>query len=113
MGLAVWPRRHRSTAPVAPVATGAVDPLKAGKADLAVVRPDVAMPGNGLTLAVLRELAAFVATLGASGVEGVPDTAAVLARWPRQQSVTVPGALSAATPACRSRTSRPWARPIG
>ncbi len=28
------------------------------KADLAVVRPDVAMPGNGLTLAILRELAA-------------------------------------------------------
>jgi hypothetical protein len=29
--------------------------LKAGRADLAVVRPDVSMPGNGLTLAVLRK----------------------------------------------------------
>ncbi len=49
--------------------------LKAGKADLAVVRPDVAMPGNGLTLAVLRELAAFVAAPAASGIKGVPDLA--------------------------------------
>lgn len=47
--------------------------LKTGKADLAVVRPDVAMPGNGLTLAVLRELAAFVAVPGASGIKSVPD----------------------------------------
>ncbi|MDP4006541.1 TAXI family TRAP transporter solute-binding subunit [Methylobacterium sp. NEAU K] len=47
--------------------------LKAGKADLAVVRPDVAMPGNGLTLAVLRELAAFVAAPGASGIKAMPD----------------------------------------
>lgn len=49
--------------------------LKAGKADLAVVRPDVAMPGNGLTLAVLRELAAFVAAPGSSGIKAVPDLA--------------------------------------
>ena len=49
--------------------------LKAGQADLAVVRPDVAMPGNGLTLAVLRELAVFVAAPGASGVKAVPDLA--------------------------------------
>ena len=44
------------------------DALKTGKADLAVVRPDVAMPGNGLTLAVLRELAAFVAAPTKSGI---------------------------------------------
>ncbi|WP_342149720.1 TAXI family TRAP transporter solute-binding subunit [Methylorubrum sp. SB2] len=49
--------------------------LKAGRADLAVVRPDVAMPGNGLTLAVLRDLAAFVAAPGASGIKGIPDLA--------------------------------------
>ncbi|MDB5557468.1 MAG: C4-dicarboxylate transporter substrate-binding protein, partial [Enterovirga sp.] len=30
--------------------------LEAGKVDLAVVRPDIRMPGNGLTLVVLREL---------------------------------------------------------
>lgn len=34
--------------------------LQAGKVDLAVVRPDILMPGNGLTLAVLRELALLV-----------------------------------------------------
>lgn len=49
--------------------------LRTGKADLAVVRPDVSMPGNGLTLAVLRELAAFVAAPGASEVKTVPDLA--------------------------------------
>lgn len=38
---------------------GSAEALKTGKADLAVFRPDVSMPGNGLTLAVLRELAAF------------------------------------------------------
>lgn len=47
--------------------------LKTGKADLAVVRPDVVMPGNGLTLAVLRELAAFVAAPGVSGIKSVPE----------------------------------------
>ena len=51
------------------------DALKTGKADLAVVRPDVAMPGNGLTLAVLRELAAFVAAPTKSGIESFPDLA--------------------------------------
>ena len=49
--------------------------LRSGKADLAVVRPDVAMPGNGLTLAVLRELAVLVAAPGASGLKGIPDLA--------------------------------------
>ncbi|WP_286134231.1 TAXI family TRAP transporter solute-binding subunit [Methylobacterium sp. Leaf123] len=49
--------------------------LKAGKADLAVVRPDVVMPGNGLTLAVLRKLAAFVAAPGASGSKTISDLA--------------------------------------
>lgn len=39
--------------------------LEAGKADLAVVRPDLAMPKNGLTLAILRELAAIVVAPGA------------------------------------------------
>ncbi|AWN34671.1 TAXI family TRAP transporter solute-binding subunit [Methylobacterium radiodurans] len=49
--------------------------LKAGRADLAVVRPDVAMPGNGLTLAVLRELAVLVVAPGASGIRSIPDLA--------------------------------------
>jgi len=47
--------------------------LKAGKADLAVVRPDVAMPGNALTLAVLRELAVFVAAPSDAGIKGFSD----------------------------------------
>ncbi len=47
--------------------------LSAGRADLAVVRPDVALPGNGLTLAVLRTLATFVAAPGASGIKAMPD----------------------------------------
>jgi uncharacterized protein len=51
------------------------DALRTGKADLAVVRPDVSMPGNGLTLAVLRELAAFVAAPARSGITSVPDLA--------------------------------------
>jgi TRAP-type uncharacterized transport system substrate-binding protein len=51
------------------------DALKTGGADLAVVRPDVSMPGNGMTLAVLRELAAFVAAPAKSGIESVPDLA--------------------------------------
>ncbi|WP_292505805.1 TAXI family TRAP transporter solute-binding subunit [Methylobacterium sp.] len=49
--------------------------LKAGKADLAVVRPDVSMPGNGLTLAVLRELAVLVVAPTASGIKAIPDLA--------------------------------------
>jgi TRAP-type uncharacterized transport system substrate-binding protein len=36
--------------------------LQAGKVDLAVVRPDILMPGNGLTLAVLRELTLLFAS---------------------------------------------------
>ncbi|MGH1573525.1 TAXI family TRAP transporter solute-binding subunit [Methylobacterium sp. P31] len=51
------------------------DALKTGKVDLAVVRPDVSMPGNGLTLAILRELAAFVAAPTKSGIESFPDLA--------------------------------------
>ena len=46
------------------------------KADLAVVRPDVSMPGNGLTLAVLRRLAAFVVAPAQSGIKDFPDLAA-------------------------------------
>ncbi len=49
--------------------------LRDGKADLAVVRPDVALPGNGLTLAVLRELAAW-SWLQCSGIKTIPDSRA-------------------------------------
>ncbi|MER2249355.1 TAXI family TRAP transporter solute-binding subunit [Methylorubrum podarium] len=49
--------------------------LKAGKADLAVVRPDVLMPGNGLTLVVLRELAIFVSAPSAAGITGFANVA--------------------------------------
>lgn len=44
--------------------------LRDGMADLAVVRPDVSMPRNGLTLAVLREQATLVAAPRRAGIEG-------------------------------------------
>lgn len=44
--------------------------LRDGKADLAVVRPDVSMPRNGLTLAVLREQATFVVAPRQAGIDG-------------------------------------------
>jgi ABC-type nitrate/sulfonate/bicarbonate transport system substrate-binding protein len=44
--------------------------LRDGKGDLAVVRPDVSMPRNGLTLAVLREQATFVIAPRQAGIEG-------------------------------------------
>lgn len=40
----------------------AADLLDRGKADLAIVRPDVKVPENGLTLAILRDLATIVVT---------------------------------------------------
>ena len=47
--------------------------LRSGKSDLAVVRPDVALPGNALTLAVLRELSAFVVAPSKAGIKGFSD----------------------------------------
>ncbi len=47
--------------------------LAAGKVDLAVVRPDVRMPGNGLTLAVLRELAVFLVVREGGPVSTLKD----------------------------------------
>ncbi|NNM72900.1 ABC transporter substrate-binding protein [Enterovirga sp. DB1703] len=47
--------------------------LAAGKVDLAVVRPDIAMPPNGLTLAVLRELAVILAIKEGGPVRGFSD----------------------------------------
>ncbi|MGU3537532.1 TAXI family TRAP transporter solute-binding subunit [Methylobacterium sp. A54F] len=49
--------------------------LQAGRADLAVVRPDVLMPGNGLTLAILREQALVVAGPEGGPVRAFPDLA--------------------------------------
>lgn len=49
--------------------------LQAGKVDLAVVRPDVRMPDNGLTLAILREQAVLVLAREASGVAAITDLA--------------------------------------
>lgn len=49
--------------------------LRSGKSDLAVVRPDVALPGNALTLAVLRELSAFVVAPSKAGIKGFSDLA--------------------------------------
>nr|WP_147046955.1 TAXI family TRAP transporter solute-binding subunit [Methylobacterium gnaphalii] len=49
--------------------------LRAKKVDLAVVRPDIALPSNGLTLAVLREQAVIILTPEASGIAAMPDLA--------------------------------------
>ena len=51
------------------------DAFKAGRADLAVVRPDVALPGNAMTLAILRELSAFVAAPSSAGIKSFGDLA--------------------------------------
>lgn len=49
--------------------------LRDGKADLAVVRPDVLMPRNGLTLAVLREQATLVVATREAAIDGFPALA--------------------------------------
>ncbi|MDP4026288.1 TAXI family TRAP transporter solute-binding subunit [Methylobacterium sp. NEAU 140] len=49
--------------------------LRDGRADLAVVRPDVELPGNALTLAVLRDQAMLVASPESAGIRTFPDLA--------------------------------------
>lgn len=49
--------------------------LQAGRADLAIVRPDVFMPENGLTLAVLHDEALLIAAPEAAGIDDFPDLA--------------------------------------
>lgn len=49
--------------------------LQDGRADLAVVRPDVSLPDNGLTLAILRDQAMIVASPDQAGVRSFPDLA--------------------------------------
>ncbi|MGU3665756.1 TAXI family TRAP transporter solute-binding subunit [Methylobacterium sp. A49B] len=47
--------------------------LRDGRADLAVVRPDVDLPDNGLTLAILRDQAMIIAAPEVSGIDRFPD----------------------------------------
>ncbi|MCJ2036073.1 TAXI family TRAP transporter solute-binding subunit [Methylobacterium sp. J-068] len=47
--------------------------LRAGRADLAVVRPDIDLPDNGLTLAILRDQAMIIASPEPSGLTRFPD----------------------------------------
>jgi len=47
--------------------------LQANRADLAVVRPDVLLPDNGLTLAVLLDEALIVVAPEAASIESFPD----------------------------------------
>lgn len=49
--------------------------LQDGRADLAVVRPDVLLPENGLTLAILRDQAMMIASPDASGIRTFADLA--------------------------------------
>ncbi|KQP37264.1 C4-dicarboxylate ABC transporter substrate-binding protein [Methylobacterium sp. Leaf104] len=47
--------------------------LQDGRADLAVVRPDVDLPDNGLTLAILRDQAMIIASPEGSGLTRFPQ----------------------------------------
>jgi TRAP-type uncharacterized transport system substrate-binding protein len=47
--------------------------LREGRADLAVIRPDVDLPDNGLTLAILRDQAMIIAAPDSSGIGRFPD----------------------------------------
>ncbi|SEP24747.1 TRAP-type uncharacterized transport system, substrate-binding protein [Methylobacterium sp. ap11] len=49
--------------------------LEQGRADLAVVRPDVDLPANGLTLAILRDQAMLIASPAPSGITSFPGLA--------------------------------------
>ncbi|MGX7705643.1 TAXI family TRAP transporter solute-binding subunit [Methylobacterium sp. Gmos1] len=49
--------------------------LQDGRADLAVVRPDVLLPKNGLTLAILRDQAMLIVSPDGSGVTSFPKLA--------------------------------------
>ncbi|GEP07897.1 TAXI family TRAP transporter solute-binding subunit [Methylobacterium oxalidis] len=49
--------------------------LQDGRADLAVVRPDVVLPPNGLTLAILRDQAMVIASPEANGIRTFPRLA--------------------------------------
>lgn len=49
--------------------------LQRNKADLAVVRPDVLLPENGLTLAILHDEALLIAAPEAAGLENFSDLA--------------------------------------
>src|ERR1700710_1159414 len=46
--------------------------LQDGRADLAVVRPDVLLPTNGLTLAILRDQAMVIASPEQAGITSFP-----------------------------------------
>lgn len=49
--------------------------LQDGRADLAVVRPDVLLPTNGLTLAILRDQAMVIASPAQAGIRNFPKLA--------------------------------------
>ncbi|KAB1072209.1 TAXI family TRAP transporter solute-binding subunit [Methylobacterium planeticum] len=49
--------------------------LQRNKADLAIVRPDVYLPENGLTLAILHDEALVIVAPGAAEIESFPDLA--------------------------------------
>jgi TRAP transporter TAXI family solute receptor len=53
----------------------AAQTLEQGQADLAVIRSDVAVPQNGLTMAVLRESAVVIVAPTAAKLKAMPDLA--------------------------------------
>jgi TRAP transporter TAXI family solute receptor len=70
-------RDTRSSITIQPVfyedAEQAADALQQGAAPFAVVRPDVKLPNNGLTVAILREDALIVATPARSKIADIAD----------------------------------------
>lgn len=53
----------------------AAQAMESRRADLAVVRPDVAIPQNGLTVAILRQAAAIMIAPTAARIAGIPGLA--------------------------------------
>lgn len=67
--------RHKKDVQLRLVPTDSVrhsgEMLQQGKADLAVIRADSFLPGNGLTVAILREEPVFLMTPGNSGIDDI------------------------------------------
>ena len=57
--------------------------LQEGRADLAVVRPDVDLPDNALTLAILRDQAMIIASPEPSGLTSFPNSTGSVSRSSR------------------------------
>jgi TRAP transporter TAXI family solute receptor len=86
--------------------------LEGKTADLAVVRPDIASPENGMTVAILREEGLFILAPAAAGIEDLTDLAkkriGLIARDPGDERLLLT-ALAAADLAPPAATVTPVA----